>query len=260
MIYGNGGSNVPNIHAIMQSGNLYVYAINNPIMYYDPDGLFIRKIGEIIQKGTQTAVRGVANVFDFGIRTVTFGNFNSTQVGASLLMMNYNATTGTYHSRQDNWQQFFGFNNLYDFAFGMGTSADHNFFQFTHDGKDYRFWAWKGDYLNLGAGAEMGIYYNSRIPGHWGVDKSLSLPMSMTLSLNGTQIGSYSPSDPHWWITTFNPAHQRVNAANITATYTIDFSGNVGMFDSFYNKFGIGDDRDTRWSFNTKNYMATLTF
>ena len=32
----------PSIHAIMQSGNLYVYAINNPIAWIDPGGLFIR--------------------------------------------------------------------------------------------------------------------------------------------------------------------------------------------------------------------------
>lgn len=31
-------------------------------------------------------------------------------------------------------------------------------FQFSDDeGNDYILWAWKGDYLNLGAGAKMGI-------------------------------------------------------------------------------------------------------
>ncbi len=44
MIYGddplklNGYTMVPNIHAIMQSGNLYVYCMNNPIMYVDTTG------------------------------------------------------------------------------------------------------------------------------------------------------------------------------------------------------------------------------
>ena len=29
---------VPQISAIMQSGNLYVYAVNNPVLYCDPSG------------------------------------------------------------------------------------------------------------------------------------------------------------------------------------------------------------------------------
>jgi RHS repeat-associated protein len=40
MIYGDDGNNgVPNINAIRQSTNLYVYAMNNPIMFKDPFGL-----------------------------------------------------------------------------------------------------------------------------------------------------------------------------------------------------------------------------
>jgi len=45
MIYGDNpqdplGLNIytPDIHAIMQSSNLYVYCMNNPILFYDPDG------------------------------------------------------------------------------------------------------------------------------------------------------------------------------------------------------------------------------
>jgi RHS repeat-associated protein len=44
MIYGSNpktmnGRMVPSIHAIMQSSNLYVYCMNNPIFYVDPTGL-----------------------------------------------------------------------------------------------------------------------------------------------------------------------------------------------------------------------------
>jgi len=48
---------------------------------------------------------------------------------------------------------------------------DVRYFDFSMDGKQYRFWAWKGDYLNLGAGAEMGIYFKTSFPGQWGVDR-----------------------------------------------------------------------------------------
>ena len=48
--------------------------------------------------------------------------------------------------------------------------------------KNYILWAWKGDYLNLGAGAELGIYYGGKdINSFWKVDKSLAMPMTLTL-------------------------------------------------------------------------------
>lgn len=39
MIYGDNNTGVPNIEAIMQSGNLYPYCLNNPVSYTDPSGM-----------------------------------------------------------------------------------------------------------------------------------------------------------------------------------------------------------------------------
>jgi hypothetical protein len=64
---------------------------------------------------------------------------------------------GVYHARQDALQQYAGYNSIYDFAFDSGTSMRAAPFEFTYDGHDYTIWAWKGDYTNLGAGAELGI-------------------------------------------------------------------------------------------------------
>jgi len=41
MIFGDGGGDRPYIWAIMQSGNLFVYGVNNPVMWVDPSGKFI---------------------------------------------------------------------------------------------------------------------------------------------------------------------------------------------------------------------------
>jgi len=41
MIYGTANTNIPNMEAIRQSGNLYAYCIGNPLMYKDPSGNFV---------------------------------------------------------------------------------------------------------------------------------------------------------------------------------------------------------------------------
>lgn len=95
---------------------------------------------------------------------------------------------GVYHAKTNAWQQIGGYNYLYDKAFDYGTSMDAQFFDFTYNEREFRVWAWKGDYINLGAGAEIGIYsHTSDILGlvnmespnedHWLVDTNLSMPM-----------------------------------------------------------------------------------
>jgi len=55
---------VPDIWAIMQSGNLYVYTINNPIFFNDPTGLKVNPIGVILGLGGGAALgRMVADHF-----------------------------------------------------------------------------------------------------------------------------------------------------------------------------------------------------
>jgi hypothetical protein len=168
---------------------------------------------------------------------------------------------GIYHTLPEAWQKNFGYNHFYDIIFHYATDMDKNFFQFTYDGQDYRFWAWKGNYLNLGAGAELGIYVNSKweVNGievdHWLVDTSLALPMTMTLRYTDrTHIASYTPQEPQWWITSFNPYHQGVNANDLIASFTVNFSSNIGMFDAFYKRWGP----DSRWIFDHSAHKAIL--
>jgi len=42
----------------------------------------------------------------------------------------------------------------------------------------------------------------------------------MKLYLNGEQIASYNPSDLQWWITSFCPAYQNIDAANLSVLFT----------------------------------------
>ena len=63
MVYGddplklNEYTMVPNILAIMQSGNLYVYCMSNPIMYVDPDGKKLAFPGQIHREVAENIVR-----------------------------------------------------------------------------------------------------------------------------------------------------------------------------------------------------------
>ena len=102
-------------------------------------------------------------------------------------------------------------------------------FIFNSGGRDYIFWAWKGGCLNLGAGAELGIYKRLVINGvlkeHWLVDSTnLTFPMSLKLSYNGEDIIDYNPIDNQWWITGFNPEYKDVAAGELTVIFTVDFT------------------------------------
>ena len=68
-----------------------------------------------------------------------------------------------------------------------------------YKGKECAIKVWKGDYLNLGAGAEIGIYSKGGL--QWKVEKSLAMRMSMTLRLDGNIIADYSAK--HWLVDEF---------------------------------------------------------
>lgn len=118
-------------------------------------------------------------------------------VGALFLMMEEEKQgSGIYHARVDCWQQYFGYNDIYDWVFDVGTDMEAAKFGFDYNGVSYMLWAWKDDYINLGAGAELGIYTGNGW--HKEVDTGLAMPMCMTLSHNGSEIINYNPQTPQW--------------------------------------------------------------
>lgn len=75
------------------------------------------------------------------------------EVGGPLLDMDADEE-GIYHARFDCWQQCVGYTKFYDSVFDLFTDMRYNnegMFKF--NGQNYILWAWKGDYLNLGARA-----------------------------------------------------------------------------------------------------------
>ena len=173
-----------------------------------------------------------------------------------------------YHAKQDCLQQIGGYNDLYDAIFNFATSMDREKFQFSSGGEDYIIWAWKGDYLNLGAGAEMGIYRKSSLlPGQWDVDQSLAMHMTLQLQQNGRTIIDWDPqkdenfpSNEVWWVTGFNPYVQDSNANSLTAIYTITFNDET-MYNDFIRSLDSEGDKKGTWSIiDPENYTVQYVF
>ncbi|WP_442945430.1 RHS repeat-associated core domain-containing protein [Oceanirhabdus sp. W0125-5] len=195
--------------------NLYTYCHNNPIIYVDPSGNF-PSLSELLHRSDKFVNDKLESLSSFVREKTDYKNFSvdTADIGGFFLQMDVD-NDGVYHASFDCWQQYFGYNDSYDLAFDLGSSMDKAKFQFEYKGQDLIFWAWKGDYINLGAGAELGIYRRLEIMGfltpHWLVDQSLALPMSLTLKDNNENtIIDYNPKENQWWITGFNPKFKDV--------------------------------------------------
>jgi hypothetical protein len=164
-------------------------------------------------------------------------------------------SSGIYHTKQNGWQKNFGYNYLYDAAFDLGTSMLYKTFDFSAGGVQFRLWLWKGDYLNLGAGAEAGIYYGG--DPQWSAGTQYALQMTLSLYDNeGNQIFSWNPGEDNWWITGFNSNYQNIQASNLTVYGTINFSNNLDMWKAFYNMY----NGNSMWTFDEEKHIASYTW
>ena len=143
-----------------------------------------------------------------------------------------------FHARDICIQKLGGYNNFYDFVFDSATNISKPLkYKFT-DRKDYKFnmkrkyviWAWKGDYLNVGAGCEVGFYNTYGSTKHYFFVKKIFTELEMRY--NGNLINNYRPPKSKgekvghsWWITTFNAGMQNnVNPSKIGFRCVADLS------------------------------------
>lgn len=167
---------------------------------------------------------------------------------------------GVWYAEVNALQRDAGYNNLYDIAFNVCnyTRFEAFFTAPTKSGviKEWRIEGWKGNYLNMGIGGEIGLYYRSPNA----VDTTLSVDYSSIYNDNNVRYfksllcdrlnhysavadtdmmlmqfdlykGSYNPRNllfirpatTHWWITGFRPSTEIVNCLDLTMVGSITF-------------------------------------
>ena len=198
--------------------NLFAYCGNNPVIRCDKGGMLWNNLALIIC------------ILPFELHAwntiAVWVGVDTAAIGGKVL--NITKKGDTYHADFDCWQQYFGYNDFYDLVFQWATSCEPKKFPFAYNGQEYVIWAWKGDYINMGAGAEMGIYTGGGP--HWRVDKNLAMPMWVWLKYDGKTIVSHN--DTTWWITGFNPNYLNKNENSLTAIFSIRFN-DPGMYYAF---------------------------
>ncbi len=257
--------------------NLYTYCHNNPIYFYDPTGHSVLSairnacsaVKDTIVSGYNWCKKKVKKGFDASVSEFK----EQTREGNLDWILDKTLSAAKddndiYHIRQECYQELFGYNNLYDTVFDFatrstGTTMDKRKYDFEVGDETYILWAWKGDYINLGAGAEMGIYKRKTIFGfntpQWDCQPERAMPMTLKLDyINGDNIFSYEPDDDQWWINGFNPQKQTVQAVDVTMSVTVDFSNQQDLWKSFEKKYN--NTNYPEWKFSKNNNKATFTW
>jgi len=210
---------------------------------------------DIVEKAKEVAEKVVSTIAHGGNNIAVKLGINTAKYGAMVLNMKEDEN-GVYHADFNCWQKYFGYNKFYDYMFDLGTSMEYNNEgMFNYNGENYILWAWKGDYINLGAGAELGIYKGGNgKDSHWEAAPEDAMPMTLTLThkTKGTIVNNWTNNGENsWWITAFNPKYQNVDATDLTATYTVKFT-NSGMYQEFEKTGAAG------WTFDSATQTATL--
>ena len=204
-----------------------------------------------------------ARAFFQYLGTSGFSDYARASLGSRFL--NFKADSkGVIHSQHRQWQASGGYNNGYDALFRTftGNNMDREKFQFAVGDMEYIIWTWRGDYLNLGAGAEIGIYsrptwlaQDSDKLDQYFVDYDLAMPMQLYLynyenSSDIQNIHSWAPDEPQWWICSFNPQYLRddVDVSKQIMIGSMDFSGNEEMYDCFVAEMNkVGNDEKRKY-------------
>jgi len=161
------------------------------------------------------------------------------------LFLNFLADeNGIWHSQVDTWQRKMGFNEAYDVVFDKVSKMETERFYFNYNNSEHVLWTWKGDYWNLGAGTEIGLYQQDKsFTGSIKHYDSIDYELPMTLHLYNAvdyltphkhyeNIFSWTPNEPQWWITGFNSEYLSFDTDNLVTIGTVSFKGREDMYEA----------------------------
>lgn len=257
--------------------HLYTYCENDGVNAWDPSGnISFKGIWNKVKQVTKKVVNTGAKVVKKGVRYAankwrysTLGKYfaRATESGKYSKFMNtfdfFQDSKGVYHTSQNCWQKLGGYNDLYDFFFDAATEMKAIKFNLPTNtrrynlNKTYILWAWKGDYFNLGAGGELGIYSNY-INIHSLAETRNPIYSKLQVFYKGKRIIKYHPSYLCWWITGFNPKIQYIKTANdLSLKCKADFSNvSKDLRKAFFKK--AKKSYGKYWKVNKKRKTATF--
>jgi hypothetical protein len=161
-----------------------------------------------------------------------------TEFGAYILNFVYDSKNIAYHSQVDTWQRKFGYADLYDEVFDIGSKMNYLRESFSNG---YMLWLWKGDYWNLYSGAEIGLYRYNRRVGSYDYYDAIDYELPMTINLynynnnDWENVFSWHPYIEQWWITGFNPNFKTPDSDKMYVIGTISFKDDEKLFNDFAN-------------------------
>ena len=173
------------------------------------------------------------------LRSFAFSDMSIfARIGAAVLDFHKDPTTGNYTTLEGStqWQKTVDYVWWYDYFFSVGGPNMKTTFPFNctinNSMKHFVVWCWKGDYWNLGAGAEIGIYYSDNESqannGYYRVDPdNLKLSVRMTVEYNNTTITD-GFTQTNWWVTSFTPSCQSPKMNLLKAKFDFSFAANLG--------------------------------
>jgi RHS repeat-associated protein len=270
----------PKLDAVIPAQfNAYVYSGNNPATFSDPSGMSWisdapKTVSSSAKKNPVSSppkddfAKGVEAAVDF-IMTIT-NLIPKTQnaddpLWEGVLALGFDRDEdGKLHTKSDAAQLLLGYGDSVDVAFATGSDIVPEKLEFDcGQTTSCVLWGWKGDYKNMGAGAEIGFYKQEGIfrgGEHWFADAGGYNPKT-TVTLRGADghtIVSDNVENPKAkvWCGGWDPHVQNVRTADITATMTIDFSDNKAMFDAAIK----GRYDPDLWKFNERTQTITLQF
>lgn len=179
----------------------------------------------------------------------------ATYYGALFLMFEEDEYSQAVHAKGFQWQQHFGYADIYDSVFKYFMHDNVRVLKSPaitdNNGDKYVFWAWRGNYANIGSGGEVGMYYIPNDPvfyhryerfvvpifeyinpsisntrQEWWAASKYELKMELSIydiDSSNKDVINWFPYDNQWWITGFSPKKKGLDVRNLWMIARISF-------------------------------------